>query len=277
MTTHVHIIEHTGMTGELSAVTPRAQQYAGCMQTFRDQASFRAARVAVERCMLASPGDGHMVVICTHGCEDTGTWLDMGDDDAYPVLDKLFANVPENTLIYMAVCWGGYAAVITRAQGGGTSKPVVVGALAPLTGDEGNQLQDALLDVLVSHGVDEERLERAVTEFNTRMEGEYGQPTARIARRDGRLVPPPSTAGIAWALLRHPNDTPNEGPFCVEELTEQHAIVRDSGGKTWTAHVGWMRQAKGRDVSVGDRFSFKAKQQPDGEVLKVMPPARFLP
>ena len=277
MPAHVHVVEHTGMAGSLSAVTPKAQQYAGCIETFRDQATFRAARAAVEAGIRAAPNDCHMVVICTHGCEDTGTWLDMGDDDAYPVLDNLFANVADGTLIYMAVCWGGYAAVLTRVQGSGATRPIVVGALAPLTADEGNQLQDALLDVLVQHGLDEARLETAVALFNAALQTEYGQPTARIAKRDGTLVPAAGAAGVAWSLLRHANDVPNDGPFRVEGLNGQIATVVDSTSAQWSVHVGWLERAKGGALAVGDRFSFKAKQQPGAPVLKVLPPVRVIP
>jgi hypothetical protein len=275
-----HLVEHESMPPDgLSALTPLAAAQAGSREWFRDTDTFVEALSNVERCMRAHPDDVQLVVICTHGDEDTGTWFYVRDHEkGFAVLNPPFARVAPQTLVYLAICWGGYTAVVTRIQACGEPAPVVVGALAPLTGEEGNELQDALLALLLDRGIDEAGLSRLVDDFNQKYRGEYAQPVARIALRSGELRPPQEAAGIAWSLLRHEDkDRPNIGPFTVAGVSDQRVDLVDAQGARWSAHVGWLRVAKGADVTVNDRFTFKSKRNETANVtfLRILAPAQF--
>lgn len=261
----------------LTALTPSVQANMGLHHVFKESLDFRHALAAVEADMTGHPQDRHMIVICTHGREDTGTWLAM-DDGPYPVLDGLFGSVAAETLIYMAVCWGGYTGPVTRIQAGCAPTPVVVGALEPLTGAEGNDLQDQLIAVVAAHGIDEGRLTAVVTNFNAVHLPEYATSVARIALRDRSLVPAQGRAGIAWSLLRDARDAPYVGPFEVTAVRASDLDLVDTRGERWSAQIGWLRVAKGAEPVVGDRFTFKSKRNETagGTVLKILPPATHL-
>lgn len=281
MALRFHLVEHESMPVDgLSALTPLASTQVGSREWFRDTATFVEALANVERCMSAHPDDLHMVVICTHGDEDTGTWFYVRDDErSFAVLQPLFARVAEHTLVYLAICWGGYTGVVTRIQAPAEPVPVVIGALAPLTGDEGNELQDGLLAVLLDHGLDENALAHVVDDFNQKYRPEYAQPVARIALQDRSLRPPQEAAGIAWSLLRHDDDRPNVGPFTVELVQDQSVDVVDAQGARWSTHIARLRLAKGADVVVGDGFRFKSKRNEtaNGTFLRILGSAQHVP
>jgi len=159
MVLQTHLVEHASMPLDgLSAKTTALKNCLGSDQSFSDHKSFQAALDVVEQSIAQAPNDTHLIVICTHGLEDTGTWLHM--DDA--LKDQRPENLPHDLIpkargavvVYMAVCWGGYPGAIRRFQHGQAPRPTVIGALAPLTADEGNELQDQLIDVL-KHGLND--------------------------------------------------------------------------------------------------------------------------
>jgi hypothetical protein len=276
MTVRVHFIEHNGMSAQgISAITATAQPYVGHVAYFTDQASFEGALRQVEAAMQPHPDDIHMVVICTHGTPNTGTWLDMGTSDPpFPILQPMFRARPPRLFIYFSVCWGGYNATITRAQRTGQPPwPPTIGALVNLRADEGDALQDDLLRVLLADGIDETKLGAVVANFNNDAKLEYGQHAARIARSDGTLDPPGDTAGLSWPLLRDANDVAIEGPFTVVEVTGRRASVTEGTG-TWQMPVGRLEAEKGAQVVPGDRFTFKAKVN-DGNLVAVPPIKRL--
>ncbi|MBX3203590.1 MAG: hypothetical protein KF764_00915 [Labilithrix sp.] len=269
-----HLIEHVSMPEDgLSAKTGPLTNSLAEDHSFDSHASFLEALTRVETRVADAPEDTHLVVICTHGLEDTGTWLHMDDG----LQDQRPENLPHNLIpeargsvvLYLAVCWGGYPGVIRRFQHGQRPWPTVVGALAPLTATEGNELQDSVIDVLLAHGLDEARLSEVVSNFNARYQQEYGHPTARIACSDGHTVPRHGTAGIAWSLLRDEDDSPIDGPFKITHLLNERAtVVCDS--MTAAMPCGKLRLAKGAALAVDDQFRFKAKRSPCGRFLQVV-------
>lgn len=155
---------------------------------------------------------------------------------------------------------------------------MVVGALEPLTGAEGNDLQDQLIAVVSTYGIDENRLTDVIANFNAAHFSEYATSVARIARRDRSLVPAQGQAGIAWSLLRDTRDAPYVGPFEVTAVRESDLDLVDTRGERWSAQIGWLRVAKGSEPVVGDHFTFKSKRNETagGTVLKIIPPATHL-
>jgi hypothetical protein len=273
MGVYLHFIEHKQMADEaISAVTVAAKPFVRHELYFTNDGEFRERCSAVEMSMAAAgPDNTHMVVICTHGVEDTGTLLCMGqDNEPLPLLEKPFSSLPVKTLVYLSVCWGGYAANVDRMQAcGDKARPVVVGPLVPLWADDGDRLQDELLDVLVTRGLDDAGLADVVRAFNTRLQGEFGQDAARIAMRDGTFEPRKGTAGISWSLLERTDHTVNEGPFVIEAINGNRANLSDGDGH-WLAPVGRLEGSKKGKLEVGDRFTFKAKVHPKTNVLGIV-------
>jgi hypothetical protein len=275
----IHLIEHASMSAQgLSAETPMTKQHLAGTATFASEAEFWMARDDVASRIAAAPKATHLVVICTHGWEATGTWLDMGGSKGVAILNVLFPSPPGKLLIYLAVCWGGYAGTITRLQQGkATPYPTVVGALAPLTAEEGNEMQDELIKLALSGMPSDGDVEATVKAFNAKYLSEYGHPAMRAALSNGTLVPEQSNAGIAWQLLRDTADNVIDGPFMVAAINNNRTAEVTAVGQTWTVPTGYLDLAKKAPIVVGDQFTFKAKLDPTGNVLRIVPPAKVFP
>lgn len=257
----------------LSAKTDALVELLESDEQFDTHQAFVDALGRIEREVAQAPDDTHLVVVCTHGLEDTGTWLHMDDrlrdqrPEALP--HNLLPNARGSVVVYVAVCWGGYPGVVRRFQHGNRPWPTVIGALAPLTASEGNELQDEMIDVLKAHGLDEVRLRATAEAFNAKYLAEYGHPIARIAAANGDMVPRQGTAGIAWSLLRDEDDGPVDGPFEVTRLVANRADVRFDAVSA-SMSTGRLQLAKGAALAVGDRFRFKAKRSPCGRYLQAL-------
>lgn len=271
MTVHIHFAEHCELPVDgISAMTDASKPHLLTTAFFSNEGEFRKACSKIDEAIANKPDDVHMIVISTHGTEGTGTWFDMGTKNKpFPVLEKLFAPLPARTLIFLSVCWGGYTANVSRLQAcGGSGRPAIVGALVSLFNTEADQLQDAVLDTLLKHGVDDARLVDVVGAFNASLRADYDQDPARIATTTGELIPKAGTAGIAWSLLERPDGSVADGPFVVEEVDGNRAKISGEG-KVWSVAIGRLRLAK-KDVKAGDRFQFKAKKHPDEDVLSIV-------
>jgi|GEM_PF-5475435 len=275
MALQTHLVEHVSMDPDgISAKTTALAANLAVDARFSNHAEFAAALQSVEQEVQAHPTDDHLVVVCTHGIEDTGTWLhfdDAREDQRPEEVPHNLLNVRGSIVVYMAVCWGGYAGVIRRFHHGSQPWPTVVGALAPLTATEGNELQDAIISVLLASGRNEQVLGQQVSNFNSKYGTEYGHPVARIATSTGQWDPRQGTAGIAWSLLRDEDDRPIEGPFDVSGVDSKSGRVTVTCGEVNAIMAGGrLRIAKGSPPGVGDQFRFKSKISPCGRYLQIV-------
>lgn len=280
MAVRAHLVEHRSMAPD--GLSARTNVLAPLLVTdvrFHDDSTLIGALSSVEGDFSVYPDDTHVVVICTHGVEDTGTWLHTDDGLAKQrptaLNHHLLRSYPPHVLVYTAVCWGGYPGLVRRFQHGTKPSPVFVGALAPLTADEGNELQDQLVSTVAIRGLSESDLSQVVDAFNRKYLDEYGHVPARFVSSDGVFTPPQGTAGISWCLLRDASEAPFLGPYEVvglDSTRDSARVAYQATGSATSAAIkcGSLRVAKGGAPAVGDRFSFYGKLSPCSRYLQAV-------
>ncbi|MDA3669889.1 hypothetical protein [Burkholderia cenocepacia] len=118
-------------------------------QTFGTKSQFDTAlRGAIAALHCLDDATPKVLIISTHGEELTGTRLDTGTGsvDLWEYKDH-FGVLPNNLVVYLSACWGGYPTTAGAIQSGARVPPVV-GPLVDIIVSDANAFQAELLDLL---------------------------------------------------------------------------------------------------------------------------------
>jgi hypothetical protein len=118
-------------------------------QTFGTKSQFGdALRDAIAALLQLGDAMPKVLIISTHGEELTGTRLDTGTGtvDLWEYKDY-FGVLPNNLVVYLSACWGGYPTTAGAIQSG-ARVPAVVGPLVDIIVSHANAFQTALLELL---------------------------------------------------------------------------------------------------------------------------------
>jgi hypothetical protein len=107
------------------------------------------------------------LIISTHGKALTGTRLDTvtGSVDLWEYKDY-FGVLPNNLVVYVNACWGGYPSPAAAIQSG-TRVPPVVGPMVNIYPQLADAFQSALLDLLDAGMPSDRALYRLVRHYNS--------------------------------------------------------------------------------------------------------------
>ncbi|MFP3588582.1 hypothetical protein SCB29_33860 [Paraburkholderia sp. SIMBA_055] len=225
--------------------------------------ALRDAITALHRLDDATP---KVLIISTHGEELTGTRLDTGTGSVDLWQYKhCFGVLPNNLVVYVSACWGGYPSAAAAIQSG-TRVPHVVGPLVDTSVSLADAFQTALLDLVDGGMPSTAALNRLIGRFNSNEKlrrEHYGNVPSLFGMWDVfRVFSPQAAVG---AQLAAPVNDGVRFKFCelvrLDESGEAIACVLELCGEKFQANVTPFIDAANGDPSVFIGAQFDASYQ----------------
>ncbi|WP_186038726.1 hypothetical protein [Burkholderia gladioli] len=213
-------------------------------QTFRTKSQFGdALRDAIAALLQLDDAMPKILIISTHGEALTGTRLDTGTGtvDLWEYKDY-FGVLPNNLVVYLSACWGGYPTTAKAIQSGGRVPPVV-GPLVDVYVSLANDFQAALLDLLNAGMPTTDALSRLIGRYNddeTLRRDDYGDRRWLFGMWDSAGNFHPGAAGGAQLAAAVVDD---ERLKLIELVRHGQAdeviacVVEDQRGKRFQANI----------------------------------------
>ncbi|WP_143295311.1 hypothetical protein [Burkholderia pseudomallei] len=232
-------------------------------QTFGTKSQFGdALRDAIAALLRLDDAMPKVLIISTHGEELTGTRLHTGTGtvDLWEYKDH-FGVLPNNLVVYLSACWGGYSTTAGAIQSGARVPPVI-GPLVDVIVSHANAFQAELLDLLNSGMPTIDALSGLIGRYNddeTLRRDDYGGRRWLFGMWDSAGNFHPGAAAGAQLAAAVVDD---ERLKLVELVRHGEAdeviacVVEDQSGKRFQANVAPLLDAVGGDPEslVGVQF-----------------------
>jgi hypothetical protein len=279
---HLHIVEEADLRGTKLSCVP-ATTPVGVVRAstnfFSSAPQLVRAVMDAFTAMLCVDDDEvrHVLVISSHGEPMTGTLLEVagGVQVALDEHANVFEIRPKGLVVLVSACWGGYPSVLRAVRANEiTPPPLVVAPVVPIHARHVNELQQAMVDVIVREADMDGAIERVVRERDAMLTDAYGEHVFRIVRRDGTMIPPAGDGGLAAEMQRAAayrvlavQRDPNAG-----QEPPGIAIVQGQDGRYWRVNVSAISDAADEDSVydlVGRALRFRAKALKYNGALKL--------
>ncbi|MBN3783253.1 hypothetical protein G3O06_37895 [Burkholderia sp. Ac-20345] len=194
-----------------------------------------------------------VLIISTHGKGLTGTHLDTGTGtvDLWEYKDY-FGVLPNNLVVYLSACWGGYPTTAGAIQSGARVPPVV-GPLVDIIVSHANDFQTELLDLLNTGMPTVDALNGLIGRYNddeTLRHDDYGDRRWLFGIWDGSGAFYPEAAPGAQLAA----EVVDDGSFRLLEIVRDvesgeaiACVVKDQTGKKFQANMAPILDFAGED------------------------------